>query len=64
MSRLEKDGQPQAPNEVRQFQYLKSFTASEASVRLFELNRSDRFLILQKNLSELVKALFTTRVHT
>ena len=37
------DGQPQARNEVKEFEDLRSFGAAEACWRIFEFEMSDRY---------------------
>ena len=46
--RVDEDGQPQARNEVREFQDLKSFGASEATWRIFEFKMSNRYPAIQR----------------
>ena len=37
------DGQPQARNEVKKFENLRSFSGAEACWRIFEFDMSDRY---------------------
>ena len=46
--RVDDNGQPQARNEVKEFQDLKSFGASEATWRLLEFPMSKRYPAVQK----------------
>ena len=48
MMRVDDSGQPQTRNEVKEYQDLKSFGASEATWRLFEFPMSKRYPSVQK----------------
>ena len=48
MMRVDDEGQPRQRNEVREFQDLKSFGASEATWRIYEFPMSKRYPAIQR----------------